>query len=89
MYSIGFRMLCVGFEAGDQETLNKMKDMFCDEYIKLSKEWKEDPSLNPEKLKRMSVNSFFEFFQKRFGESGTKLIRNYCRLYALKEIEKD
>jgi len=25
MYSIGFRMLCVGFEAGDQETLNKMK----------------------------------------------------------------
>jgi predicted SprT family Zn-dependent metalloprotease len=70
------------------ETLDKMKDMFCDEYIKLSKEWKENPSLNPEKLKRMSVNSFFEFFQKRFGEAGTKLARNYCRLYALKEIEK-
>jgi hypothetical protein len=72
-----------------QETLSKMKDIFCDEYIKLANEWKEEPSLNPEKLKRMSVDSFFKFFQKRFEESGTKLVRNYCRLYALKEIEKD
>jgi hypothetical protein len=71
-----------------EESLNKMKDMFCDEYIKLVSEWKEEPSLDPEKLKRMSVNSFFNFFQKRFEESGTKLVRNYCRLYALKEIEK-
>jgi len=71
-----------------QETLEKMKNVFCDEYIKLATDWKEDPSLSPQKLKGMSVDSFFKFFQKRFEESGTKLVRNYCRLYALKEIEK-
>ena len=71
-----------------QETLEKMKNVFCDEYIKLATDWKEEPSLNPQKIKGMSIDSFFKFFQKRFEESGTKLVRNYCRLYALKEIEK-
>jgi len=75
-------------ELNTQETLEKMKNLFCDEYIKLATDWKEDPSLSPQKLKGMSVDSFFKFFQKRFEESGTKLVRNYCRLYALKEIEK-
>jgi hypothetical protein len=71
-----------------QETLEKMKNVFCDEYIKLATDWKEEPSLNPQKIKGMSIDTFFKFFQKRFEESGTKLVRNYCRLYALKEIEK-
>lgn len=71
-----------------EKTLNNMKNVFCENYFKLATEWKETPSLDPSKLGKMSVDNFFKFFQKRFEESGTKLIKNYCRLFALKELEK-
>jgi hypothetical protein len=71
-----------------QETLEKMKNIFCEEYLKLTNELKEEPSLDPEYLNNLSLDKFYLFFEKRFKESGTKLIKNYCRLFALKELEK-
>jgi hypothetical protein len=71
--------------------ISKTKDMkanFVLEYDKLIRQSGEKPSLKPETLMRMSESDFYKFFEKKIKESGTKLIRNYCRLYALKSLEK-
>jgi hypothetical protein len=63
--------------------LKRMKDIFCKEYAILLHELDEEPSIDPSKLNSMSIDKFFTFFEKRFKESGTRLIKNYCRLYSL------
>lgn len=69
--------------------IKDMKDNFVLEYERLVRESKEKPYLKPEFLEKMSENDFYKFFEKRIKESGTKLIKNYCRLFALKSLNKD
>ncbi len=65
--------------------IDKMKDIFVKEYIRLSTDWNESPKrIVPYKLDKMSNEEFYIFFEKIINRGGTKLIRNFCRLYALK-----
>ena len=72
--------------------ISKMKDMktnFVLEYDKLVRESKETPVITSDKLQKMTDEQFYNFFEKKIKESGTKLIRNYCRLFALKSLEEN
>ncbi len=66
-----------------------MKEQFILEYEKNLKELDEIPKIDPVKLRKMSTEKFFKFFEKIIKEAGETLIRGYCRLYALKEIKKE
>lgn len=64
--------------------MDKMRIIFIKEYSDFTKDWKENPAIGPEKLKKMSNDEFYSFFEKVINKAGSKLVRNFCRLYALK-----
>ncbi len=70
----------------DKSLIDFMKDKFIEVYINNTTEWKEFPSIDPWKLKRSSTDDFFKIFENKIKKSGKKLVRNFARLYALKNM---
>lgn len=82
----GFEKIIVDSRLAKTSTIDHMVGIFKKDYENLVAEYEEDPKIKPGYLNRMSTEEFFKFFQKRINESGSTLIKNYCRLYAFKEI---
>jgi hypothetical protein len=68
-----------------EETLEKVRMTFIERYKDYVKNWNEFPDLDPWKLEKYSEQKFWKIFERKIKESGTTLIRNYCRLFAEKQ----
>lgn len=64
--------------------IDDMKSAYIKKYEEHTIANKEYPFIDPNFLYKLSIVDFFKFFEKRITTGGKKLVRSYCRLYALK-----
>jgi hypothetical protein len=69
------------------ETLEKVRKTFIGRYKEYVRDNNEYPDLDPWKLDRYSPKKFWKIFERKIKESGTTLIKNYCRLFANKQYD--
>ena len=81
----GFGKIITDNRLNKSGTIDHMVSIFKKDYENLVAEYEENPKIKPAYLNRMSTEEFFNFFQKEINNAGNTLIRNFCRLYALKK----
>jgi len=62
---------------------------FIRNYSRIASEFKEEQMISSDKLKNMSREQFFEYWQKILNNAGDLMLRRMGRLYALKSSEEE
>lgn len=65
-------------------TIEKLKEIFLNDLEKWVIDLKESPTIKVDKLRNLSTDNFFVFFEKRIKESGNILTRRFLRLFSRK-----
>jgi recombinational DNA repair ATPase RecF len=65
-------------------TSTLIKD-FKREYLRLSKEYREENTIKPEFINKLSDDQFFKFWEKRINKAGEIIVRKLMRLYSYKK----
>jgi len=62
---------------------------FIRNYERIATEFKEEQMISSDKLKKMSREKFFKYWQKILNRAGDAMLRKMARLYALKASEEE